>query len=183
MLATALSFLAEEAGHGEEVANPVLPILPEVVWGAIAFFGLLILMNSVLLPPLRQAMQRRSDQLRSDNEAAEKAVVAAEQVRRDYDATLAEARAEATRIIDAARTDAEALRAEKVRAATDEVAAMRQTALAELETERNNALSSMRGDIAQIAVAAASKVVGQPLDVTANQSVVDSHVNRAGDDA
>lgn len=183
MLATALSFLAEEAGHSEEVANPVLPVLPEVVWGAIAFFLLLILMNAVLLPPLRQAMQRRSEQLRSDEEAAEKAVVAAEQVRRDYDATLAEARAEAARIVEAARVDAEAIRAEKVRVATDEVAAERQAALAELETERANALGSMRTDIAQIAVAAASKVVGQPLDVAANQAVVDRHVTAAGDGA
>lgn len=178
MLAAVQSVL-EGAGAAKETVNPVLPTTPEMIWGAIAFFLLLILMNFVLLPPLKQAMRKRDEQLRSDEEAAERAVVESEQVRRDYDATVAEARAEASRLIDEARQSAESQRAEIIRAAEDEVASLRQTALAELDTERSTALASLRGDVANIAVAAASKVVQQPLDVSANQSVVDSFVAAA----
>ena len=178
MLAAVLSILAE-GGETKEVVNPVIPDLPEVIWGGIAFFLLLILMNWVLLPPIKQAMRKREEQLRGDDEAAERAVVDAEQIRRDYDATLAEARAEAARIIDESRQTAEAQRTEIVRAADDEVATLRQAALAELESERSAALGSMRTDVAAIAVAAAGKVVQQSLDVSANQAVVDAYVSTA----
>jgi|JI10StandDraft_1071094.scaffolds.fasta_scaffold32205_4 F-type H+-transporting ATPase subunit b len=179
MLAAVLSILAEGGEEAKEVVNPVIPDIPELIWGGIAFFLLLILMNWVLLPPIKQAMRKRDEQLRGDEEAAERAVVDSEQVRRDYDATLAEARAEAARIIDEARQGADAQRADIIRAADDEVASLRQAALAELEAERAAALGSMRTDVAAIAVAAASKVVQQNLDVSANQSVVDAFVSSA----
>ena len=44
-----LSALAEGGEKAKEVVNPVIPDLPEVIWGGIAFFLLLILMNWVLL--------------------------------------------------------------------------------------------------------------------------------------
>ena len=126
------------------------------------------------------AMRKREEQLRGDEEAAERAAVEAEQVRRDYDATLAEARAEAARIIDEARQAAEAQRADIIRAAEDEVSAQRQEALAGLDAERSAALDSLRTQVAAIAVEAAGKVVQQPLDVGANQATVDAHVSSAG---
>src|SRR3954464_15592454 len=117
-----LSILAEGGGEAKEVVNPVIPDTPELFWGAVAFFLLLILMNWVLLPPLKQAMRKRDEQVRADDEAAERAAVDSEQVRRDYDATLAEARAEAARIVDEARQSADEKRADIIRAADDEVA-------------------------------------------------------------
>ncbi|HPB45096.1 MAG: F0F1 ATP synthase subunit B [Microthrixaceae bacterium] len=179
MLAVALSLLSEGGEAAEKVANPVLPTVPEMVWGAIAFFSLLALMKFVLLPPIKQSTRKREERIRADEEAAERAIVESEQIRRDYDATLAEARAEAARIIDEARESAEAKRSEIIRAAEDEVANARQGALAELETERGSALDSLRTQVATIAVSAAGKVIQKPLDVAANQAVVDAHVSRA----
>ena len=157
-----LSLIASEGGEAKEVVNPVIPDTPELVWGAIAFFLLLILMYAVCLPPIRQAMRRREDQMRNDAESAERARVEAEQVRRDYDATLAEAR-----------------RAEIIRAAKDDAAAERQAALADLDAARTTALDGLRPQVGSIAVAAAGKVVQRDLDVAANQSVVDEHVRSA----
>mgnify|MGYP000910520287 CR=1 FL=1 len=174
-----LSVIAEGGEKAKEVVNPVIPDIPELIWGGIAFFLLLILMNWVLLPPIKQAMRRREEQLRGDQEAAERALVDSENVRRDYDATLAEARAEAARIVDEARQGAETERAAILKAAEDEVATLKQTAMADLEAERSAALGSLRGDVAQIAVVAAGKVVQKPLDVSSNQSVVDAFVASA----
>lgn len=179
MLAVALSILSEAGEGAEEVANPVLPVLPEVIWGAIFIFSLLILMKFVLLPPIKAAMRKREERIRADEEAAERADHEAEQIRRDYDATLAEARAEAARIIDEARQAAEAKRAQVIRAAEEEVAAAKQAALAELDSERAAALTNLRSDVAAIAVAAAGKVIQKPLDVAANQAIVDAHVSGA----
>jgi F-type H+-transporting ATPase subunit b len=115
----------------------------------------------------------------SDQEAAAAAETAAEQVRRDYDATLAEARAEANRIVEAARVASEAQRAEAVRVAEAEVADERQVAMADLDAARTVALGEIRDDVAALAVSAASKVVQSDLDLAANRATVDEYVNNA----
>ena len=161
------------------VENPVIPALPEVIWGAIAFFLLLILMWAVCLPPIKKGMRQREEALQADAEAAERAAVEATQVRRDYDATIAEARAEAARVIEEARQAGDDRRTEIISAVEAELSVERQAAMAEIETDRQAALAQLRGEVGGLAVAAASKVVQQALDAGANQAIVDEHVNSA----
>ncbi len=161
------------------VENPVIPDIPEVIWGAIAFFLLLILMWAVCLPPIKKGMRQREEALQADAEAAERAAVEATLVRRDYDATIAEARAEAARVIEEARRASDARRTEIISAVEAELSVERQAALAEIETDRQAALVQLRGEVGGLAVAAASKVVQKELDTGANQATVDEHVNLA----
>ena len=175
MLATALRVLAE--GGTEEVINPVIPELSEMFWGALSFFSLLVLMYVVCLPPLRKAMRQRDDQVRGDQEAAERARQEGEQLQRDYDATLAEARTEAARIVDEARGAADARRAELIGAAEDDVAEQRAQAMAELATERQRALTGLVPQLSELAVGAASRVVQRQLDVSGNRTVVEAHMS------
>jgi F-type H+-transporting ATPase subunit b len=175
-----VSALAAEAAETAETINPVVPDeLGEIFWGAVGFFGLWILLRYVCLPPLMKIREERLQKVQADNEAAAAAETAAEQVRRDYDATLAEARAEANRVVEAAREASEAQRAEAVRIAEAEVAEQRQAAMAELDAARAAALGQIRDDVAQLAVSAASKVVQTDLDVAANRGTVDDYVNQA----
>ena len=159
--------------------NPVVPTLPEMVWGAISFFVLLIMMWAVCLPPIKKVMRQREEQLLADAESAERAGSEAAQVRRDYDATIAEARAEAARVIDEARHAGEARRSEIIAAVEAELLEVRQAAVAEIEADRQRALVQLRTEVGGLAVAAASKVVQQSLDAGANQAIVDAHVNQA----
>lgn len=176
-----VSVLAAEAAEKAESINPVVPDeLGEIFWGAVGFFSLWILMRYVCLPPLMKVREQRAQQVLADQEAAAAAETQAEQVRRDYDATLAEARAEANRIVEEARVAAEARRSEAVRAVETEIAEQRQAAMAELDAARAAALGQLKGEVAQLAVSAASKVVQADLDVAGNQATVDDYVNRAG---
>jgi F-type H+-transporting ATPase subunit b len=173
-----LSVLAAEGGTK---INPVVPdTIGEIVWGAVFFFSLWILMRYVCLPPLLRVRAQREAQVQADNEAAAAAESQAEQVRRDYEATLGESRAEASRIIEEARAAAEHSRGERVAAVESELAAERQSAMAELDTARANALGELKGDVADLAVSAASKVVQAPLDPAQHRATVDEYVNRAG---
>lgn len=176
-----LSLLAAEVAEAPKTINPVVPDeLGEIVWGAIGFFSLWILLRYVALPPLMKVREQRAQQVLADQEAAATAETQAEQVRRDYDATLAEARAEANRIVEEARVAAEARRSEAVRAVETELADQRQAAMAELDAARATALGQVRGEVAELAVSAASKVVQADLDVASHQSTVDDYVNRSG---
>ena len=100
-------------------------------------------------------------------------------MRRDYDATIAEARAEAARVIEEARQAGDDRRTEIISAVEAELSVERQAAMAEIETDRQAALAQLRGEVGGLAVAAASKVVQQALDAGANQAIVDAHVNSA----
>jgi F-type H+-transporting ATPase subunit b len=176
-----LSVLAAEVAETAEVVNPVVPDeVGEIFWGAVGFFSLWILMRYVCLPPLMKVREQRAQQVLADQEAAAAAETQAEQVRRDYDATLAEARAEANRIVEEARVAAEARRAEAVRAVETEIADQRQAAMAELDAARAEALGQVRGEVAELAVSAASKVVQSDLDVASHQATVDAYVNESG---
>jgi len=176
-----LAHLSVLAAEGGTKINPVVPdTIGEIVWGAVFFFGLWILMRYVCLPPLLRIRAQREQQVQSDNEAASAAESQAEQVRRDYEATLGEARAEATRIIEEARAGAEHTRGEKVSAVETDLATDRQSAMAELETARTAALGELKGDVTDLAVSAASKVVQAPLDPAAHRATVDEYVNRSG---
>ncbi len=177
MLASVLVLAAESDPTD---INPVVPdTIGEIFWGAVAFFSLWILMRYWLLPPLLRVREERRAKEIADLEAAEEAKTAAEQVRRDYDATVAEARAEASRILEEARAVAEEQRGAKVAAAESEVAEQRQAAMAELEAARAQAIQAMGGDVADLAVAAASKVVDSELDVGSHRGTVDSYVEES----
>ena len=160
----------------ERDVNPVLPVSHELFWGAVAFFRLLIVMWAVCLPPIKKAMRQRDEKVQADLEAAEKALVEAEQVRRDYEATLAEARVEANRIVEEARQAADARRAEILGVVEAELTTSRQAAMADIEAQRSAALSELTGEVAGIATTAASKVVQRELDATAVRPIVDNFV-------
>lgn len=173
-----LSLLAAEAA---EDINPVVPDeIGEIVWGAIAFFSLWILMRYVCLPPLLRVRAQREQQVQADREAAAAAEAQAEQVRRDYEATIGEAKTQANQILEEARARAEALRGEKIAAAETDVAQQRQAAMAELDGERSAALGRLRGEVADLAVSAAGKVVQADLDPATHRGTVDDYVNQAG---
>jgi F-type H+-transporting ATPase subunit b len=167
-----LSVLAAEGG--EKTINPVVPdTIGEIVWGATFFFLLWILMRYVCLPPLMRVREQRDQKVQADREAAAAAETQAEQVRRDYEATLAEARAAAP------PPPPEAERGRRIAEVEAELARERQAAMVELEQARSEALGRIRGEVAELAVAAASKVVQQPLDVQAHRATVEDYVNRA----
>lgn len=157
----------------EDPPNPVIPEVNEIVWAAIFFIALWTLMKYVLLPPIQRAMENRASTIQSDRDAADAATSALGSTRRDYEASLAAARSEASDIIAAARGRADEQRAAKQAEADAEIAELRRAAQAEIDDARASALRGMRGDVASLAVGAAGVVLGRELDAGSQQSVID----------
>lgn len=169
-----ISVLAEEAPD----INPVVPDdMGEIFWGVVSFFGLWILLRYVCLPPLMKIREERAAKAQSDLEAASTAETQTEQVRRDYDTTLAEARAQAGRIIEEARNAADAQRADAVRHADSEVAESRAAEMAAIDAARAEALAAIRSDVGELATSAASAVLGAELDPSSTRATVDAYVD------
>jgi F-type H+-transporting ATPase subunit b len=168
--------LEGEEGHSEpeEAPNPVIPELNHLIWALGSFLALWALMKFVLLPPLMKLREERESKVREDREAVDRARSAIGQVQAEYDASLSKARSDADSVIDAARAEAGEHRAAVIGDVTNEIADLRASAAGDLDTSRNAAIGSMRGDVGDIAVAAASAVLGKNLDRAEQQAAIDA---------
>jgi F-type H+-transporting ATPase subunit b len=170
---------AETTAETAEPENPILPTGPELAWGAATFLVLWALMKFVLLKPILKTMEERSAKIRGDLEAAENAKNQAGGALSEYEASLASARVEASRIIDDARAQADEQRKQIMAAAEAEVGQLRAAANTEVAQAKAEALQSMRASVATIAVQAAEAVVQKRLDAAAQRAIVDEYLNRA----
>jgi F0F1-type ATP synthase membrane subunit b/b' len=129
---------AGAAGASTEAVNPILPVDNELFWGGLMFLVLWALMKWVFLPPVLRTIQARADILRDDLAAADGARAQAVSESVAYDESLASARAEAMRIIEGARTEAEEERRVLVSAAEAEAARIRSEAAADIAAAKRS---------------------------------------------
>jgi F-type H+-transporting ATPase subunit b len=170
----------EPSAHTEaQPDNPILPVVPELIWGGACFLLLWALMKFVLLKPIIRTMDERAERIQRDLDAAERARTEASTAIAEHEASLASARVEASQIIDAARAEAEEKRREILAAAEAQVAELRTAANAEVAQAKATALEGMRANVATIAVQAAELVVQKRLDEAAQRALVDEYLNRA----
>jgi F-type H+-transporting ATPase subunit b len=78
-------------------------------------------------------------------------------------ATLAEARREANDILARAQKVAQESRDTDIAATREELERMRVRAAAEIEAEKTRAIGELRGEVADLALAAAGRVVGETM--------------------
>lgn len=179
-LGTLAVLAAETGGAAEEVKNPILPVVSEMLWAGVFFLALWALMKFVLLPPIERVMDGRDEKVRQDRAAAEEARAARQRELEAYEASLAGVRAEATRLIEDARVEGESVRRSAVAEAEADVAARREAAAAEVAEAKAAARAQLAPAIAGIALDAAEAVLEKPLDRAAQTGVVEEYVNRAG---
>lgn len=173
----ALETYEDEMEDCVEAPNMILPELDEIIWGGLAFLVLFLFMVWKGFPAVKGAMDARADRIRDDLDAAEQAKTDAQQVQADHEASLADAKSEAAQIVDEARVQADALKADLQARAEADVAEMRERAAAEAEVGRQQAIADLRSEVSNIALGAAERVVGSSLDRDAQSALVDQYIN------
>lgn len=151
------------AGAPTADANPLLPADYDLLWSAIIFVALLIVVAVYVLPRLNKALDARAEAIEGGLKKAEEAQAAAAAARDEYTAQLAEARAEAARIREQARTDGQAILAELKEQAQAEAARIVANAQTQIEAERSAAMVSLRAEVGSLALDLASGVIGETL--------------------
>ena len=158
----------------EETQSPVLPSLPDLVWGTLAFVIVLAFFLWKVLPALNKLLDERRDAIDGGIQRAEHAQAEANEALERYTAQLAEARAEAGRIREQARADGAAILAELKENASAEAARITANAQVQIESERSAALSSLRAEVGTLALDLASSIVGEVLsDDKRSEAIVD----------
>ncbi|MDF9809083.1 F-type H+-transporting ATPase subunit b [Aurantimicrobium minutum] len=158
----------------EGTPNPLLPAPYDIVWSAVVFAIILIFFWKKVLPNVSAMLEARGAAIEGNIEKADAAQREAEEALAKYTAQLADARAEAGKIRDAARADGAKIVTEAKENASTEAARITATAKAQIEAERQSALVSLKSEVGSLAIDLASGVIGEALtDDKKSKALVD----------
>jgi F-type H+-transporting ATPase subunit b len=150
--------------------NPLIPELPELIIGAIAFLIVFGVLAKVLLPRIQKTLDERTDAIEGGLHRAEEAQNQANATLADYRAQLDDARHEAARLREEAKEQGAQIIAEMREQAQAEARRVTEAAQAQLQADRHQAIAALRAEVGAMSVDLASKIVGESLTDQARQS-------------
>jgi F-type H+-transporting ATPase subunit b len=160
--------------------NPILPSVPELVWGISSFLIVFLLMWKYAFPTVKKGMDARTERIRESLSSAEQAKNDAQSVLDDYQRQLADAKNEANRIIDEARQTAEALRRDLMARAEADANEVRARATSDIEAAKNRALDELKSQLTDLTISLAEKVVKGNIDRASNARLIDDYISSIG---
>jgi F-type H+-transporting ATPase subunit b len=144
-----------------------------VIVAALNFIVFLALIWRFAFDPIADILAQRKARI-------DQGLADAEQARKDREAgvaerdhALAEARHEANEMIARAQKSAEEMRLADIAATRAELDRIRERATADIAAERDRALVDLRAQVADLAIAAAGKVVGETMTDARQRRLVD----------
>jgi len=134
-----------------------------VIVSAINFLLFFVIIWSVAFKPVSKMLEDRKARIEQGLKDAEQARRDRENAEAERVATLAEARREANDILARAQKVAQETRDADLAATREELERIRARAAAEIEAEKVRALTEVRAEVADLALLAASRVVGETM--------------------
>ena len=159
-------------------AKDLYPHANELIVGLVAFAILFFFMSKWVLPRFRQVLEERTQKIQGEMEKAEASRVAADTELAEYRSKLAGAREEANRIIEEGRATADQLRKDLQAKAEQESQAIVVRAQEEIRAERDRVFQELRAQVGEIAVELAGRVVGESLDASAHERLIDEYIDQ-----
>ncbi len=146
---------------------------PQLVWLAITFTLLYLILARVALPRIATTLERRRDVIANDLDEAGRLKRQAEDALKDYEAALAEARARAHAIAAETRQQLTS-EADRQKAALQESTAKR---AAEAEARIAAAKAAAMTNVRQIAADTASAIVGKLLGANPDSAALNAAID------
>ena len=153
----------------EQLQNPLIPNLTELIVGLVTFGIIFFALWKVLLPRLNKTLSERTDAIEGGLQRAEQTQAEADRTLAAYREQLAEARHEAARLREEAREQGAQIIAEMREQAQAEARRLIDGAHAQIEADRQQAIQSLKTEVGGLAVDLASRVVGESLTDEARQ--------------
>jgi F-type H+-transporting ATPase subunit b len=135
----------------------------QVVIAAANFVVFLVLMWQFAFKPIQAMLTERRERIAQGLKDAEQAKRDRESAEQERLATLADARREANDILARAQKVAQETRDADIAATRQELERMRSRATDEIEAEKGRALAELRGEVAELALQAAGRVVRETM--------------------
>jgi F-type H+-transporting ATPase subunit b len=167
---SAAQVLATEAGGGEAAGLQIN--LFWIIVSSLNFLLFLFILWTLALKPVSRMLEARRSRIETGLRDAEQARLAREQADAERLAALQEARREANEILQRAQKIAQETRDADITAAREEVERIKTRATSEIEAEKQHAMQELRAEVANLAIEAAEKVIGESMDDTRQRRIV-----------
>ena len=146
-----------------------------------SFLLLIVLIKKFAWDNITRTFEQRAKKISDDIDGAESARQKAEDLAQKRETELAGSRQEATTIIENAKETAEKNKAGILADAADEAGRLKEKANQEIAQTKAEAMNSIKGDVADLTVNLASKILGQKLDQEAHKELIDRYIDKLGD--
>jgi F-type H+-transporting ATPase subunit b len=144
-----------------------------VIVAAANFAVFFLLAWKIVIEPLGGRLAERRERIEQGLKDADAARRERESAEEHRQAVIKEARHEAAEIVGRAQKVADETRERGVTEAQAEIERMRERAVADIDAERKRALADVRGQVAELALAAAGAVVGETMSNEREKRLVD----------
>ena len=134
-----------------------------IVIAAVNFIFFLVVIQQFAFGPVTKILAERRGRIEQGLRDADQARKEREETALDRNRVLTEARHEANEILQRAQKGAEEARERDLAAAREEIDRLRDQAAAEIDAERQRAMADVRTQIADLALRAAGRVVGETM--------------------
>lgn len=153
------------------------PSIGTIFWSVLIFLIFFGILAKFGWKPILAAIKARDEMIKGSLESAERAREEMKKLQSDNEAILRKAREEREEILKEARDVRDKLISEAKGKATDEAEKLIEKARAGIESEKRKALSEIREQVAGLSVDIASKLIGEKLKQTEEQSkLIDNYL-------
>ncbi len=148
------------------------------ILNTIILFGFL---SWKLFKPVSASLEKRSNDIAKSYEDAEKALKEADDLKKNYEQKLAEAREERNEIIAKAKDIANKQAKDIVVQAEEEARIIKENAFKQTEAYKQKAMTDVKDDIAAMAVLAAANILKKEIDTKTNRDMILEFIDGVGD--
>lgn len=156
-------------------------IIGDFILIAGSFLLLIFLVKKYAWGNITSVLDERAEKISSDIDGAEEARKKAEELASKREAELAGSRTEAKTIIENAKETAEKSKADILAEAKLEAGRLKEKANQEIAQNKAEALQSVKGDVADLTISLAEKIISQNLDSQAHKALIDQYIDQLGE--
>ncbi len=151
-----------------------------ILFSVINILVLFFFLKKFLFGRVNEILEKRAQMVQEDLDHAKKSAVEADQLKTESETALQNAKLEAQQIVLTAEQNARSQGDRITAQAQLQADAMLTEAQKEIERERSRTLDGVQGEIADLALAAASKLMEKQMDDEVNRSLVDAFLAEEG---
>ncbi len=161
------------------LAASILDLNPGLtLWTAITFLVLIGVLAKFAFGPIVRMLDERERTIREAIEQAKKERAEAETMLAEQKESLQKAQREAAELAKRSQAEVEALRQELTARARKEADDLVAGARAQIQDEKSKAVSELRGQVADMAIEVARRLIPQAVDEKTHRSLVEEYVKQ-----
>ena len=143
-----------------------------IIWTVVNILILFVLLRIFLFKPVMGMIENRQAMIRNQLDDAENKNREADELKGRYEESLKNAKEESFQIVNDAK--------ERAKVQYEDAAQIKQQADKSAEADREQMMREAQAELAQVALAAASKLIGSSVDAEANKNMLDQFLSEEG---